>query len=432
MAISDLAGHPWLTLVVLGLDFVAFAAVVRRLETSGAVLGSALLGGALLIRLPLLALAPTLSDDVWRYLWDGRVVTAAENPYLHAPEDPALSRLRDARWERLPHKQVPTVYPPLAMAAFSIASRSPAPLLTWKLIACAADLLACWLLFRLAQAAGRPPTRALWYAWNPLVALEVAGMGHVDALGAAAMIAAVLWLIEKPRVADGVPWKAGVAAAAGVLIKLAPLAALPLWAKRSGRPAAFVAIALGLSALALAPVVISTGGIPPGLTTYGVSWEWNGPLYEPLWRLLEHLGADRAAQATLDGLKVWTGEHGFWNRFYPFAYPRFLAKLLLGGLAVAAVMASLRERDAVAGTGRLFARLLLCSATLYPWYLLWVLPFAALERHRAWLLASALLPLVYLPPLLGFPLYPGLFFGIWGAIALTRGVTSGWGAGKSA
>ncbi len=425
MGISDLAGHPLLTFVVLGLDFVAFAIVVRRLELRGASLGGALWVGALLIRLPLLPLAPTLSDDVWRYLWDGRVAAAGENPYLHPPADPALAPLRDELWERLPHTEVPTVYPPIAITAFSIASRSAAPLFAWKLLTTAADLAACLLLLRLARATGRPEARALWYAWNPLVALEVAGMGHVDALGALATIATVLFLVEKRRVLS-IPWKAGVAAAAGVLVKLAPLAALPLWARRSGRPAAFLVAALGLSALALAPLVMSTGGLPPGLAIYGVSWEWNGPLYEPLWRLVEGLGIEHAARAVLDGLKSLTGAHELWNHFYPYVYPRLIAKLLLASAALVAVWASLRERDPIVGTGRLFARLLLCSATLYPWYLLWVLPFAALERHRAWLFASALLPLTYLPQVLEVPLFPVFFFGIWGAIALVRLTTRGW------
>src|SRR3954449_1837137 len=127
-------------------------------------------------------------------------------------------------------------------------------------------------------------------------------MGHVDALGVAAMVAAVLLLLPRPR-----PLPAGTAAAAGVLAKLVPLAALPMWARQSGRPGRFLAAALGLTAVAALPVVAATGGIPPGLVTYAVSWEFDGPVFEPLWRLLATAGAAPALARGLDRLKDWTG-----------------------------------------------------------------------------------------------------------------------------
>ena len=84
----------------------------------------------------------------------------------------------------------------------------------------------------------------------------------------------------------------------------------------------------------------------------------------------------------------------------------------------AAVALSLRERDPVAGTGRLFGRLLLCSATVYPWYLLWVLPWAALRRDAAWLALSGLILLSYLPQFAGVALWPWVYLGIWGPFAI--------------
>ena len=411
----DLQRHPAFTLLALGLGSAGLWFSVRRLGRAAPVsLGGPILVVALLIRLPLIALPPSLSDDALRYLWDGRVSASGGNPYRDAPDSPNLAALRDELWHRLPHRAVPTVYPPLALSAFSIAARFPFPLPLWKGLATAADLLACALLLALARRTGRPEARAAWYAWNPLVVLETAGMGHVDALGVAATVAAVWALSLAPKRAVG----AGTAAAAGVLAKLAPLAALPMWARQSGRPRAFVLAALGLSAFALAPVVLSVGGLPPGLATYGIHWEFNGPLYEPLWRGLEALGAGPAAHAALDTAKARTGWWTFWNRFYPYAYPRFFAKLLLAAAALAAVVASLRERDPVLGTGRLFGRLLLTSATLYPWYLLWILPWAALTEERRWLLLSALLPLAYVPALWGVPLWPWVYLSIWAPFAL--------------
>ncbi|HEX3554561.1 MAG TPA: hypothetical protein VIA62_15165 [Thermoanaerobaculia bacterium] len=408
--VFDLAHHLALTLTLLGAAFLGLLWAARRLEAMAAPSTRALLLAALLLRLPLLPLPPTLSDDVLRYLWDGKVAAAGLNPYALPPAAGGLIPLRDDMWRRLPHTQVPTVYPPLSVAAFSIASRLPFPLPGWKVMVTAADLLACWLLLGVARRLGVPPGRTVWYAWNPLVTLEVAGMGHVDALGVAAMVAVVLCLLSlPPRRGAAAVW-----AAAGALAKLVPLAAFPLWARQTGRPWRFLAMAGGLTALALVPVAVAARGVPSGLVTYGVSWEFDGPVYEPLWRVLDRAGAAPAVARGLDRVKVWTGDYQTVNPLYPYLYPQLLAKLLLAGGMAAAVLASLRWRDPAAGTGRLFGVLLLLSATVYPWYLLWVLPWAAVRRHTAWLALSALILLSYIPQFTGVPLWPWVYLGIWG------------------
>jgi alpha-1,6-mannosyltransferase len=414
LLVFDLAHHLVSTLALLGAAFLGLLFAVPRLEAASVPTGGAILLGALLLRLPLLPLPPTLSDDVLRYLWDGKVAAAGLNPYALAPAAEKLTPLRDEIWRRLPHKRVPAVYPPLSIAAFSIASRLPFPMAAWKLMATGADLAACWLLLRLARRLGLPAGRTAWYAWNPLVALEVAGMGHVDALGVAAVVGAVLFLLPPVRRTGAAAMSGAMLAAAGILAKLVPFAALPMWARQSGRPGGFLAAALGLTAVAALPVALATGGVPPGLVIYGVSWEFDGPLFEPLWRLLAAAGAAPALARGVDHLKGLTGIHAGLNPLYPYLYPQFLAKLLLAAGMVAAVALSLRERDPVAGTGRLFGRLLLCSATVYPWYLLWVLPWAALRRDPAWLALSGLILLSYLPQFGGVALWPWVYLGIWG------------------
>ena len=406
LATSDLLSHPlaFLTLHAVGMGALWFA--VRRLTTRP-VSARWLLAVAAVLRLLLLPLPPSLSEDALRYLWDGRVAAAGMNPYAQAPSADLLTPLRDPGFTRLPHRDVPTVYPPLALAFFSIASQAPRSLLVWKAMLALVDLWGCWLLMEVLARRGLAIAAAVLYAWNPLVVLETAGMGHVDALGATAAIAAVALLTR------GAASRSASAAAAGVLAKLLPLAALPMWARQSGRPWRFWVVAGGLVAIAVAPVLVATGGLPPGLVAYGVSWEFNGPLYEPLWRLVAASGVETLVTTTLDSAKEWTGAHEFWNRFYPWVYPRFLAKLALGLASLGAIAWSVRERDSVAGTGRLFGRLLLLSATFYPWYLLWVLPWAAARRQWSWLVLAAVVPLAYLPKAMAVNLWPWLFLAIW-------------------
>ena len=409
-ATGDPAVRPLLTLLLLIIAFAFFARAALRLERVDSTV--AILCVAAVLRVLLLPLPPTLSDDTLRYTWDGRVARAGFNPYLLAPEAPELEPLRDELWQRMPHKDVPTVYPPLALATFGVASALPRPLVSVKILLVLAELVGCWLLIRLARRLGLPAGRAIWYCWNPLVCLEVAGMGHVDALVVTATVATVFVLAGaggRPRAAV----TAAGAAVAGVLSKLVPLVALPMWARHSGRPVVFLTAACGLIALCMMPVVLTVGGVPPGLVTYGVSWEFNGPLYEPLWRALDGVALDEKIKGGLDALKQRDGRHDFWNRFYPYVYPQLLAKLILAVAFFCVIAASLFVRHPVPGSGFLFGGLVLCAATVYPWYLLWVLPWAALARHKAWLALSGLMPLSYLPQLLGLPLFPWFYLLIW-------------------
>ncbi|MCG8456663.1 MAG: hypothetical protein MI919_10320 [Holophagales bacterium] len=406
--LHDLAAHPGLTIGLLASSFISFFVGVRHLEPR--ISASAVLGVAALLRLLLLPLPPTLSDDTLRYVWDGRVVAAGENPYRLAPESEALERLRDDLWQRMPHKEVATVYPPLALLAFAAATLAPDPLVGVKIVLCLAELLGCALLVRLAHCLGAPPGRAAWYAWNPLAVLEVAGQGHVDGLMAACGIAAVLALGRRPD-RTGL---AGALAALGGLAKLVPFAAVPIWARGSRRPALFLAAALLVTTVGLLPVAWTTG-MPPGLVTYGVRWEFNGPLYEPVWRMIRALDPVDSIKAGLEHVEEASGDPELLRWAYPYVYPQFLAKLLLAaGFGVAFLLLLLRPRPPVVAAEHLFGAVLLCSATVYPWYVLWVLPWAALRRSRPWLLLSATVTLSYLPKHSGsVELFPWIWAVIW-------------------
>jgi hypothetical protein len=426
-AVGDPAARPAITLALLGAATGSMLLLVRAARALALGTGP-LLAIALLLRALLLPLPPTLSGDVWRYLWEGRVAAAGRNPYLDPPEDPTLAPLRDTGWRRVEHREVPAIYPPLAMTAMSLVARLRPPLRLpgWKLLVTAADLIACWLLLRLARATGRPVHRALAYAANPLVALEVAGMGHLEPLGVAAALGAGL------AVAGRRPVSGGVAAAAAVLAKLAPVVAWPMWARQSGRPAALLGSAGLITAVALAPVIASTGGVPAGLAAYAVRWEFAGPLHEPLWRLLLAADASASVKHALDLMKEWTNLHALWNRFYPWAYPQLMARALLGVVGLVVIVRSAMSprsdrcaegrvsvwRDPVAGAAALFGALLLLSPTLYPWYLLWVLPWAALAGQARWLWAAAAAPLAYLPATAGAAWWPWLHLASWGPFLL--------------
>ncbi len=425
LGVYDLAGHPFATLILLLAFVTCFLFSAWTLRSSVPPVG-ALLAVAVVLRLSLLLLPPTLSDDVYRYIWDGRVASQGINPYRHAPDSSRVAPLRDELWEKVAHRDVETVYPPLAILFFSIASLFRDPVLAWKSLLVVVDLTTCVLLLRLADLWKVPRGRAIGYLWNPLVAIEVAGMGHVDALGVLPLVAGALALSagrdhasdarreSSPSARVLGTLVAAFAVSLSVLAKLVPLVLLPLWAKLSGRPVVFLASALGVLGIVGLPVLWHTGGVPAGLVTYGVSWEFNGPLYEPLWRLLEVTRADDLIKASIRLAEKLSGaEYG--GRLYEWVYPRLLAKVLLGALLVGVVIVSIRRRlDLGSGSLTVLGAVILTSATVYPWYVLWLVPFAALTGRFSWLVLSGTITLAYIPQLLGVPLFPWVYVIVWG------------------
>ena len=431
----------------LAVLLLSFGALWRGLRRLGAATGprrdvpvAGILAVAAVLRLLALPLTPSLSDDVYRYLWDGRVAGSGANPYLLTPEDESLAGLRDDLWSRTAHRDVATVYPPLALGMFAAAAALPEPLPTYKLALAAVDLAGCALLLALARRRGRG-LAALAYVWNPLLVVEGAGMGHVDVLGASLVVGCV-WLLggggrRRGGRPDGQPGfeaasggsrrgrrntrcaAAGAVAALAVLAKLVPLAALPLWWRgASGRGRRAFAAGAGVLLLpAAAAVLLWTRGVPPGLVEYALRWEYNGPLYEPLWRLIRLLRLDLAASGAVHLVRATFGgdvEAAPWSTLYSWAYPQFLARAVLLAAAAAAWLRLWRHRPApVRATFAAFAVVLLMSPTFYPWYLLWILPWAALLGARAVLLLSATLPLAYLPALAGVPYFPWVYGAVW-------------------
>lgn len=414
LLVFDLGTRPFLTVALCLGNFFAYLYAAKSLDGL-AIDPKKVFGVAILLRILLLPLPPSLSDDSLRYVWDGHVVRAGFNPFLVAPEALELESLRRQGvtaeiWKELPHRDVPTVYPPLAQGLFTLASWLPLPLIGVKILLCFADLLSCWAFFRLAALLGKARGRVVWYAWHPLLTLEVAGMGHVDALMVAAVLATV-WLLVAPAERDRTV-AAGFFAAAAVLAKLIPLIAWPLWARSSRRPLLFLLIASVVTVAACWPFFAHG---TPGLLRYGVTWEFNGPLYEPLWRTIAALDPVPAIKSGLDLLKTLTGRHDQLNRVYPLVYPQLLAKLLLLSLFGALCLRIWWRRPPVlVATEQVFGAFVLCSATFYPWYALIILPFAALERSAPWLTLSALLPLAYLSQKVpGLAHFPWIYLLIW-------------------
>jgi len=232
---------------------------------------------------------------------------------------------------------------------------------------------------------------AALYAFHPLAITESAGQGHVDSLGVALLVAAVLYASR------GRALRAGAALAISILVKyVSGAAVLPFLRGRAGKGLRTAVAAAGVTALVW--VATARGGVSPvgGLDQYATRWEFNSVLYPAMFAAVE---AGQIPQRAKDDFLRWKAAHHDppWTaKVFPWFYSAFIARLLLAAiLATVLVVIAVRVEDLWAAVLLSVGALLLFSPTLYPWYVLWALPFAAARRHAAFLWLSFAVPLSY-------------------------------------
>ncbi len=345
--------------VALTLGWATAAAVgawaVRRVPSLPISIGAAAVG----LRLLLLFTEPTLSDDVYRYLWEGKVLAAGLDPFQLAPSDPALVGLRDETWARVNHRDVSTIYPPLALGLFEAVARVAPVAQAWKVLAMAADLACLALIAGLARRRGVGAWAATLWALHPLPVLESAGSGHLESLALAPLLAALWWAGTRPL------W-AGALATLGSLVKLLPLALLaPLWTRGPWRTRVGLAlVAAVLWGLALAPWLAAGPDLARGFGRYYQAWAFNGSAFVVLAQLL---GDPSLARVVGVALGAAVAGWALWRRPDP-------ATWLLWACGA----------------------LVLLSPVVHPWYLLWPLAPALIVGAWPWAVLASTVLLSYL------------------------------------
>jgi hypothetical protein len=290
---------------------------------------------AALWRIPFLLVPPGPDDDVHRYVWDGRVQRLGYNPYLAIPSDPALASLHTPETRALNHPDLPSPYPAGAQLFFRAVTAIHESVFALKLAFVACDLAIVLILLDLLRRSGQGAHWVLAYAWNPLLATEVAGSGHIDIVGVLLLLISVAALWRS--------WRAVAAVAFGlaVAVKLLPIVLLPLYWKRVRmRDGALAAVVVAL----LYVPFFNHGRIPIGsLGTFVQSFRFNDPVFATLERV--------AAPQLVVGLALFAG---------------FLTSIWLRSKGPESSSESFAWPMAAS---------LLCAPVVYPWYLLWLLPF---------------------------------------------------------
>ncbi len=348
--------------------FVA-ARLGERAEQKRALL--IILVGAAAMRLALLFTAPTLSDDIYRYIWDGRVQAAGINPYRYVPTAAELEPLRDpVVWPQINRADYAvTIYPPVAQVLFLGITRFGESAVVMKLALTLFEVATIAALIALLNRLALPPARVAAYAWHPLPIWEIAGNGHVDAAMIALLMVGLLVFLK------GRTLLAGVMVTLGALVKPTAVLALPVfWRPWNWR---LVAVVLGTIAVAYLPY-LSVGsrvfGFLPGyFQEEGFSEGWG---FRIVW-LVEQVTGPLPLAGTL-----YAG----------------LAALVLASMALAAGFRTDRsERAAIGSLSWLLIIFLVLTTPHYPWYFLVVAPFLALcPTLTAWTMTSGGVYLYYL------------------------------------
>jgi hypothetical protein len=323
----------WLTLAC-----VAFLLAIRELFATPEFPRRVVVVGLILAAMwhvAFLRLPPGADDDVHRYVWDGRLQRLGYNPYIVVPNDPAVRSLHTSETGNLNNPDLPSPYPPGTQLFFRAVTAVRESVFALKLVFVICDLGISLVLLDLLRTSGRGAHLVLAYGWNPLLAIEVAGSGHIDIVGALLLVISVAALLRR--------WRAVAALLFGlaVAVKFLPIVLVPLYWKRVRiRDAVFAAAVVAL----LCVPFLDHGRVPIGsLGTYVETFRFNGPVF-----------------ATLDRV----------------AAPQLVVALaVLVGFATSIWLRRTKDQWSPDVFAWPMVASLLCAPVVFPWYLLWLLPF---------------------------------------------------------
>ena len=317
----------------------------RRTATPGVQAASVLLL-ALVARL---ALFPhPVDSDVYRYLWEGRLVREGYDPYAHIASAPEWAGLHDAYWQGMNQKDLLTIYPPVAEWIFAAAGGVFYHPMALKVMFVAFDLGSIVLLLAMLSSRSQPLRFAGFYAFNPVPLMGFAAEAHFDSM-LIFFILLALWLRERRCTAWS--WAAlGLA----VQIKLVAVLLAPLFTRQGGWRKAWAGVLV--ATLPFLPYRTEVGTWLAGVRHLGLHLGFNGSV---------HALASLASGS------------------------RPIALALCAGLLVLWIaLVVLLETDLWRSAFCVMGGLIVLSPIVHYWYLSWALVFVPLFPSLAWLTLS--------------------------------------------
>jgi len=381
----------------------------------------------LLFRISILPAQQIQEDDVYRYLWDGKVFANKINPYKYSPSEVhefkelriqqpeiyyktydekdefELEKLSELKWknpkslkylERVNHPEVPTIYPPIAQYIFRLVHFiQPDSIFAMRMAFLIFDLLAVYFIIGILNKLRLNRNFCAIYFWCPLIIKETFNSTHLDIIGISFLCGSMYFLIcQRHSLAT-------FFLALGFLGKLYPAILFPLYFKsffEKSRKKQTSPWLIPFANLVLFVGVIILGYIPfmgiglemfEGLKAYSLYWQSNDSIFACLVFLFKKLLGDSSSLT-----------------FLSHSLPIFLSKLTVACILIGVLIWLLLKKHSLMEEPKnllkhffiLMALVFLLSPIQNPWYLCWVVPFLCLFPSRSWILLTGLVGLYYI------------------------------------
>ena len=340
---------------------------------------------AIIARAILIFTEPTLENDYWRYLWDGRVLANGINPYSFKPLDHALDHLEIPYRHLIGWKQYGTIYPPFSILVFAISHLIVGDsLVGLKIILTLFDLGTGALLILWFRALGISPKWSVLYFLNPLVLKEIANSAHLDSIAVFfATLAAFLMWKSGSRSADNkkLSLLAWVTLAVAVASKIYPICFVPVFFKISRSRWLGILIFSGLLLIAYSPFFTAGIHMLNGTEAFARHWIFNASVY----RIFQN-GVPLFV-SSLGDLKLLS-ETAVSSLLQDDRLTKVIVVVLFGVFILYRAKKIRTGDDLPRELVNVLGALLLLSPVVNAWYVLWILPFACITDHKPWLLFS--------------------------------------------
>lgn len=351
-----------------------------------------IVGIAIVARVILIFTAPTLENDFWRYLWDGRVLAHGINPYTYKPLDPALDFL-DVPYRRLiGWKNYGTIYPPVSILVFAVVHLMAGDSLTWlKVSLTLFDLGTGGILILWFKRLGISPKWCALYFLNPLVLKEVSNSAHLDSIVVFFSVLATYLMWGSDQFAKGSMKKslaAWIYLAVAVASKIYPICFVPFFFKVDRRRWFGLFIFIVLLGIAYGPFISAGINILNGTEAFARHWIFNASMYrvfqDGIPIVLSHV--HNLGLVSLQSQNVLLKDD---------LLAKFIVAFIFGLFTLYRAKKISTTAELPSELVNVIGALLVLSPVVNGWYVLWILPFACLVGNKPWLLFSFLVMASY-------------------------------------
>jgi alpha-1,6-mannosyltransferase len=246
-----------------------------------------LLASSFVFRCLFLLAVPALSDDYFRFIWDGRLIESGINPYLYLPseiqEQSLLSgEMNKELYDKMNSPHYYSVYPPVLQFVFFIASKlsfssNYAAIIILRIFILLAEVGSFLFLRKILNFLKLPKNKILIYLFNPLVIIEISGNLHFEGIMLFFILASFYFLLVNNYILSSILFSLAVCT------KMIPLVLLPLIIKRIGLKSGFIysLLVLSVSLVLFVPFINHelTGNIGNSIGLYFQKFEFNASIY---------------------------------------------------------------------------------------------------------------------------------------------------------